>query len=204
MRVCVCSHLARGAAVQDRLQLPPDLGLGGRPGAPFCGAASRSKRRRRTGPPRSRRSTLERWPLAGQAAGADGSPTAAAQPHAVAAARRRVRKPEKTSPPNHCCEKRDEDKCPQLHSCVSCEHRVCRDRTGQANPSARTADPVQCYPFLAFLWSYSVVKGGGDQLSGVHMSDGARTRFRPNVPRSRRHGVGRRAESSAQGSAGRA
>ena len=48
----------------------------------------------------------------------------------------------------------------------------------------KTADPVQCYPFLAFLWSYSVVKGGGDQLSGVHMSDGARTRTRPNVPRS--------------------
>ena len=33
-------------------------------------------------------------------------------------------------------------------------------------------------------WAQSVVKGGGDQLSGVHMSDGARTRARPYVPRS--------------------
>ena len=30
----------------------------------------------------------------------------------------------------------------------------------------KTADPVQCYPFLAFLWSYSVVKGGGEQIVG--------------------------------------
>ena len=55
------------------------------------------------------------------------------------------RKPEKLSPPKHCCEERDEDKCPQLHSCVSYEHRVCRDRTGQANPSAtqqQTKTPV--------------------------------------------------------------
>ena len=47
--------------------------------------------------------------------------------------------------PQNCCAKRDEDKCPQLHSCVSYEHRVCRDRTGQANPSAtqqQTKTPV--------------------------------------------------------------
>ena len=100
-------------------------------------------------------------------------------PRAAASANQSRRRPQNTA-----AKERDEDKCPQLHSCVSYEHRVCRDRTGQANPSARTADPVQCYPFLAFLWSYSVVKGGGDQLSGVHMSDGARTRTRPNVPRS--------------------
>ena len=87
-------------------------------------------------------------------------------------------------PQNTAAKKRDEDKCPQLHSCVSYEHFICNDRTGQANPSARTADPVQCYPSSPSPWAQSVVKGGGDQLSGVHMSDGARTRTRPNVPRS--------------------
>ena len=94
-------------------------------------------------------------------------------PHAVAA-RRRVQYSRTSTPKkNTAAKKRDEDKCPQLHSCVSYEHRVCRDRTGQANPSACTADPVQCYPSSPSPWAQSVVKGGGERPSGVHMSDGA-------------------------------
>ena len=53
----------------------------------------------------------------------------------------------------------------------------------RAPVSSRRRPPL-CYPSLALTWSQSVVKAGGERPSGVHMSDGACTRARPNVPRS--------------------
>ncbi len=53
----------------------------------------------------------------------------------------------------------------------------------RAPVSSRRRPPL-CYPSLALTWYQSVVKAGGERPSGVHMSDGACTRARPNVPRS--------------------
>ena len=128
---------------------------------------------------------LRSAPLGLARARADGSPTAAAQPHAVAAPRAAASANHGRPPPKNTAAKSAMKTNAHnfIHACHM--NTVCVVIVlAKLIRAPKTADPVQCYPFLAFLWSYSVVKGGGDQLSGVHMSDGARTRTRPNVPRS--------------------
>ena len=96
---------------------------------------------------------------------ADGSPTAAAPAsRSRRTARRRVRnsKTRDVAPKKHCCEERDEDKCPQLHSCVSYEHCMCCDRTGQANPSAQNSRPRPVLSVVALSCGLSRLSKAGE------------------------------------------
>ena len=95
------------------------------------------------------------------ARGADGSPRRRASLTPYAPPRPQIR----DIAPKTLLRKRDEDKCPQLHSRVY-EPRVCRDRTGQANPAPvssrrRPRCVIRLGPYMVSVGCQSGENGSG-------------------------------------------